>query len=223
MKVNIGSYVHYWSTRDLEDWWFKFRYDKFPWNFGVKEEERDWLDKLVVKLLDLWDKTVCRFVNRVIKDRINRKVKVKIHPYDVWSMDHTLSLIVLPMLKQLNINKHGAPYTDDDDVPEHLRSTSAPAKENEWDTDDNHFLRWDWVIGEMIWTFEQLSSDDDESQFYHHEFGKDDVVPEGYVWINGIRKVMKGFWIDRIGQDIHSKRIENGLRLFGKYYRGLWD
>jgi hypothetical protein len=25
------------------------------------------------------------------------------------------------------------------------------------------------------------------------------------------------------GYQAHSKRIDNGLRLFGKYYRGLWD
>jgi hypothetical protein len=28
---------------------------------------------------------------------------------------------------------------------------------------------------------------------------------------------------DKEGYDKHSKRIDNGLRLFGKYYRGLWD
>jgi hypothetical protein len=54
-------------------------------------------------------------------------------------MDHTLSHIVLPMLKQLKKDKHGSPLVDDEDVPEELRSTSAPAKENDWDIDDNHF------------------------------------------------------------------------------------
>ena len=32
----------------------------------------------------------------------------------------------------------------DEDVPEELKSTSAP--ENEWDTDDNHFKRWEDVV-----------------------------------------------------------------------------
>ena len=80
--------------------------------------------------------------------------QVTIHPWDTWSMDHTLSYIIVPMLKQLQETKHGAPNTDDEDVPEKLRSTSAPKKENEWDTDDNHFRRWDWIINEMIWAFE---------------------------------------------------------------------
>ena len=80
--------------------------------------------------------------------------QVTIHSWDTWSMDHTLSYIIVPMLKQLQETKHGAPNTDDEDVPEKLRSTSAPKKENEWDTDDNHFRRWDWIINEMIWAFE---------------------------------------------------------------------
>jgi hypothetical protein len=32
------------------------------------------------------------------------------------------------MLKQLNATKQGAPLVEDEDVPEHLRSTAAPAK-----------------------------------------------------------------------------------------------
>jgi hypothetical protein len=56
---------------------------------------------------------------------------VKIDRWDTWSMDSTLAQIVLPMLRQLQDTKHGAPFVDDDDVPEHLRSTAAPAKENE--------------------------------------------------------------------------------------------
>jgi hypothetical protein len=31
-------------------------------------------------------------------------------------------------------DKHGAPFVDDEDVPEELKSTSAPPKENEYDT-----------------------------------------------------------------------------------------
>jgi hypothetical protein len=52
---------------------------------------------------------------------------IKIDKWDTWSMDHTLSPIILPMLKQLKEVKHGAPNVEDEDVPEHLRSTSAPA------------------------------------------------------------------------------------------------
>jgi hypothetical protein len=61
--------------------------------------------------------------------------------------------------------KHGAPFVDDEDVPDHLKSTAAPAKENEWDTDANHFARWDWVLDEMIFAFECKTDDSWEEAF----------------------------------------------------------
>ena len=86
-----------------------------------------------------------------VLDFIHPKIEyVKIDEWDMWSMDHTLSHIIVPMLKQLQETKHGAPFVDDEDVPVELRSTSAPAKEDDYDTDDNHFKRWDWVLNEMI-------------------------------------------------------------------------
>ena len=50
-----------------------------------------------------------------------QRIKIKIHKYDTWSMDHTLAHIVLPMLVQLKRTKHGAPMTDNADVPKELR------------------------------------------------------------------------------------------------------
>ena len=47
---------------------------------------------------------------------------IKIDKWDTWSMDSTLSPIILPMLKQLKATKHGAPYIDDEDVPAKLRA-----------------------------------------------------------------------------------------------------
>ena len=92
----------------------------------------------------------------------DRKEKIRIDRYDTWNMDSTLSLIILPMLKQLRDSKHGAPYVDPDDVPKDLR----PKEQDEYGTDDTHFARWDWVLDEMIWAFEQKCLDDWESDYY---------------------------------------------------------
>jgi hypothetical protein len=235
MKVYIGPYRHHWTTQSAERLWYKLRYKKYDWEV----ENPDKLDKAVERVLDAWRVVVCRPVNW-IKNRIPRTTIVKIDHYDDWSADHTMALIIHPLLKQMKESKHGAPYTDDEDVPEHLRSTAAPPKENEWDTDENHFKRWDWIMDEMIWTFEQLASDDDESQFYH---GESDILLQGvdadgnaigtprklgekgdenaslYQLINGPGHT---FYVDRAGLDAHNERISKGLRLFGKYYRGLW-
>lgn len=95
-----------------------------------------------------------------MKAYIGKKHKyVHIDYWDTWSMDITLADIIHPMLIQLKKTQHGAPCTDDDDVPEELRSTSARPKENEWDTDEFHFERWDWILDEMIFAFDQKIKD----------------------------------------------------------------
>jgi hypothetical protein len=139
---------------------------------------------------------------------------VKLDRWDTWSMDHTLAYIIHPMLVQLNKTKHGAPYTEDSDVPEYLRSHMAQPKENEWDTDSLHFMRWDWILGEMIWSFEQELKDDDESQFFDHSESRD---------IKDFNESMKKLKVDREGLEAHQKRKANGFRLFGCYYKNLWD
>jgi hypothetical protein len=93
----------------------------------------------------------------------NRVVDVTIDKYDTWNLDHTLALVILPALKQFRSKLSGAPKVDDSDVPENLRSTSAPAIE-EWETDENWFKRWDYVLDEMINAFELIVEDDDYKQ-----------------------------------------------------------
>lgn len=179
----------------------------------------------VVKILD----PICTVIQKVL-DFIHPKVNyVKIDRYDTWSMDHTLSYIILPMLKQLRDTKHGSPMTDDEDVPEHLRSVKKPKpkrKKNDvrdtmqvhaLDMDDEHSLihkKWDWVINEMIWAFEQKVKDDDESQFFDHT-GCGDACPWDKDYVRPK--------VDWDGLKAHQARKANGFRLFGLYFEGLWD
>ena len=164
-------------------------------------------------------------------DFVHPKIEyVKIDRYDTWSMDHTLGRIVLPMLKQLKASKHGAPYTDDEDVPDGigLRSTEAPAKENEWDIDDNHFKRWDWVIDEMIFAFQCELDDSWEEAFREGVIDWKSVAcawdengkPTMYSMEDGPNNTYK---CDYDGMKVVQTRIRNGFCLFGKYYQNLWD
>lgn len=168
-----------------------------------------------------------------ILDRVHPPIKyVKIDRYDTWSMDHTLADIVLPMLKQLKKDKHGAPFVDDEDVPEHLRSTAAPPRENEYDTDAHHFARWDWVMDEMIFAFECKVDDSWEEAFRSGEHDllwipvdrDGNEVPKGehtyYQMTHGPKDT---YQCDYEGMKVVQARITNGFRLFGKYYEGLWD
>jgi hypothetical protein len=190
-------------------------------------EHPEWVEKASDYLVP-----VSRAIAWVL-DRVHPEIKIiKIDRWDTWSMDHTLSPIILPMLKQLKEAKHGAPFVDDEDVPEHLRSTSAPAKENEWDTDENHFKRWDWAMDEMIFAFECKVDDSWEDAF---RSGEHDIlwvpvdaagneVPKGehkyYQMKDGPKNTYK---CDYDAMKVVETRIQNGFRLFGKYYQALWD
>jgi len=153
---------------------------------------------------------------------------VRIDKYDTWSMDHTLADIILPMLRQLKASKHGAPNVDDEDVPEELRSTSAPPRENEWDTDGNHFLRWDWVLDEMIFAFECKVDDSWQDAF---SSGVADHRSVACEWDENGKATMfrledgpnHTYKCDYEGMRQVEKRIQNGFVLFGKYYQSLWD
>jgi hypothetical protein len=152
-------------------------------------------------------------VRRFIYPQINY---VKIDRYDTWSMDHTLADIILPMLRQLKATKHGAPHTDDEDVPEYLRSHMAQPREHEWDIDDLHFMRWDWILAEIIWAFEQKVDDDADSKFFDHS----ECEPGRKPWDSEEYKKIK---YDQAGHEAWQARKANGFRLMGKYFEKLWD
>ena len=144
-----------------------------------------------------------------------QKTKIRIDRYDTWSMDSTLALIVLPMLKQLKETKHGAPKVDPEDVPQELRPTAEWKKAYEGDgtTDPKFFERWDWIMDEMIWAFEQKCRDDWTEDYYGPWIENTDGKPLGGHFE----------WTDDEGRKAHQERMSNGFRLFGKYYENLWD
>ena len=136
------------------------------------------------------------------ENKRKRDVKIRIDPYDTWSMDHTLAMIILPMLKQLKETKHGSPLVSLEDVPEYMRATNTEDYDDQMTFDfyndpelckqnvqcDVHD-RWAWVLDEMIWAFEDLSNPGELDLFSLSD----------------------------------DKRMQHALMLFGKSYRGLWD
>ena len=153
-----------------------------------------------------------------------KKCVVEIGYGDHWNADFTLAVIAAPLLKRVKENKQGAPCVDDEDVPEELRSTSCAPKENEWDTDENFFKRWDFAMDEMIFAMEEIANGNaNEPSPYTKEgemvFGEIDkttgVGPisfEGYEETEDSRKA----YID------YYDRIRNGCRLFGLHFTNLW-
>jgi hypothetical protein len=223
MKVYISGYRNHWLSPyhilEFVCFWEKNN-DVF---YNLEDKPNAPYEKWV-NFLD----PICKAIAKVL-DVIHPKIDyVKIDYWDTWSMDHTLGQIALPMLKQLKEKKHGAPFVDDEDVPDELKSTSAPAKENEWDTDDNHFKRWDWAMDEMIFAFEHHLNKEWEEAYRSGEFDQKSVACEWYE--NGKPKMFKleegpnhTYKADYEGMRVVEDRIKNGFRLFGKYYQALWD
>jgi hypothetical protein len=254
MRVNIGPYTEWFGPYQLAEkilFWMDKNRDERVHKFGQwlagdsdwkirgdREDDDEVLREpekksLIYKFL-LW-----------VDSKKSRTIKIRIDKYDTWNMDRTLALIVLPMLKQLQEKKHGSQIVDVEDVPEHLRCTTTEdydsqltfefyqeheVKEGEADI----HARWDWVLNEMIWAFEQHQPDVDwEKQYYTGESdwrwkkvegtypnpvtGKEEGLTQMVEGPNHTQKV------DWDGLKKHQERISNGFRLFGKYYQGLWD
>jgi hypothetical protein len=228
MRVKIGkptTWVGPYQIAQALCWWAKPVTDEY----GIKSKP-DWVHDFGTWLAeksdgsDTWLTKACQW----IESKKHRQVYVRIDKWDTWSMDATLALIVLPMLQQLQATKHGSPNTDDSDVPEELKSTSAPAKQFEYDTDANHFKRWDWILGEMIFSF-QCKLDDSWQEKYRS--GTIDMKFDPCEWdetgkatkyemVSGPNDTYK---CDYEAMAVEQARITNGFRLFGKYYENLWD
>ena len=197
MRVKIGPYRSRWIS-NIHTNYMNWKYD-YDWNDNHNAFET-FLEKFENGLQVAYNATI----NKILDKRKDQKIKVRIDGYDVWGMDHTLSHIVTPMLQRLKENKNGSPWVEDEDVPEELRSTAAPPKEHEWDTDDNHEKRWDWVLNEMIWAFEQKQRDHWEGDYYKYESDPTETL--------GLKLV----WEDRVGCVALQSCMCNGFKLFGK-------
>ncbi len=227
MKVYVSKYRYHWISPyhilEFVCFWEKDN-DVF---YNHEEKPGNKYDKWVNFL-----NPICKTLHKFL-DFVHPKIDyVKIDKWDTWSMDHTLSYIILPMLKQLKETKHGSPFVDDEDVPDELKSTSAPPKENEWDTDENHFKRWDYALDEMIFAFEHKVDDSWQDAYRSGEIDikwvpvdvKGNEVPKGeHTYFQMDRGPKDTYECDYDGIKEVEKRMENGFRLFGKYYQGLWD
>ena len=218
MYIKIGPYRNYFGVYQLADLLKKI---------GISEERcdaiGDWLSNTWLNSFLSW-----------IHSHQKRYVKIRIDSYDTWNMDDTLALIIVPMLQQLKTRGHGSPFVDDVDVPAHLHSTVEPAAESEHGIDGKHHERWAWVLDELIWTFTQLQGDCDWEAQYHS--GKIDFVFQDseHTYTDSktgkilhYREMVRGpnhtHTVDEAGVAAHQARIHNGLRLFAKYYQGMWD
>lgn len=229
MKIYIGPY-----TSDLipvRRWEKNYEF----WSAGegkyyLDEDDYTWYDKIVFGFFDWIDKLFLP-INRW-SNRRKRKIEVHVDNYDVWGADHTLGLIIAPTLKKLREVQHGYSHVEDEDVPEEIRDKREDAERFDGSVDKDWEARWNYVLDEMIWTFEQYSDPyDGENQFMHNVDQLDMVFTPlednpklSSLSFNYQKDPSKpAYWRDTEGLKKHHERKKNGLRLFAKYYDALWD
>ncbi len=162
-----------------------------------------------------------------------RKIDVQIDPHDTWSLDSTLALIIYPALLQLKATKQGVPNEFADDGSSSNQDSFEFYQESYDDAWKAGLERWDETLDKMIWSFEQLLKADYDDQ-YHHGEPKYDWVKTDKQYPNPVTGIMEAtykmvdknpdeHWYDTVGHIKHDERIQEGLELFGKYFRSMWD
>ena len=225
MKVKIKRYPHFRTTVKLEE----FLEEKINISENISEN----LCKPIQFILNIINK---------VDEYLMAKNTIKIHHYDTWSTPDTLSLIVLPMLLQLKKTKHGAPIVDDEDLPESLRYTPEELekiKKNEcvqkfWD-------RWDYVIDRMIYSFDYLANNKENEKIEEFttidndalflRFGEKaentldlyKITEKNGVGFSGGKNGTRYYSLDYEKIKEHEEYVDEGFKLFGKYYRNLCD
>jgi hypothetical protein len=164
-----------------------------------------------------------------------KKTIIQIDYWDTWSLDHTLACIIYPALLQLKATKHGIPsgfYTVGGEDYEDQGSFDF-YKENQDELFQQRIKEWDKTLDKMIWSFQQLADSNYDSK-YHHGEAKFDWEKTDKPYPNPITGVMEPtyqmidknpgeHWYDHVGHRLHEDRIQEGIDLFGKHYRALWD
>lgn len=196
MRVYIGPYPKGRLTSfALFKAYLKWAHpEKKWWDVGTADYTR--MDFAVEKVHHFIDGVLLAPFTWLFRNQ-KQKIKVRIDEYDTWSADHTLAHIIHPLL--LKIQKHGIPWTDREDAPEDAKYDDET--DDELEKGYNQY-RWQYILDEMIFAFAMIKDGDWDLEVYErHKGWTDEAMDER-------RKT--------------QERINNGLRLFGKYYQSLW-
>ena len=148
-------------------------------------------------------------------DASDRVIDIHIDDYDVWGMDSTLAIIIVPMIERLKEKTHGAPCIEANEVPERLVSMEV---DDNWDGpgehDNNIFKTWNNVLDEFIWVFSRIREDDiiERNTAESATVGYEKHTMFGNTWYANDAKIEEEY-----------KRVQEGCELFGKFFQNLWD
>lgn len=215
MKVEIGKYIYWFGPYQLAEllcFWTKDK-DKYG-----HSEYPEWVHDFGAWLSENW---IGNFLQWIYSKR-HRKIKIQIDKYDTWGADHTLAMIIVPMLTQLRDTTHGYPanfvYEDQ------MHGSQGFFEGEDWAFPEDGFEQWKATLDKMIWAFEQVVDDDWEDQYRTGEcdfqFEEIEDMPGYSRMVDGPNHTMV---TDYDGIAAHRARMQEGFDLFAKYFEGLWD
>lgn len=113
-------------------------------------------------------------IGKYTDDDSDRKINIRIDQYDTWNADHTLALIIHPVLVQLREQKAGIPgemFRNDDGT----ECTYEVAEQ-----------KWNHILSEMIYAFQQFKDNHpDDTSFlnsrYKHDTAYHDRIDNGLM------------------------------------------
>jgi len=201
MKVYIGNYKSWYGCYHFAET-LCFWVPKVKDEFGRKEYPEwvhdfgDWISKSEI---------LCNFFEKLYNFRIRKgyqRTYIKIDKYDSWNAYCTIGKLIIPILKELKETTQSWPSCEE--VPT--------------------FEDWEKILEKMIWSFEELVEDSWEFKYtlvepeIDWEKHEDD---EGKIY-KPLRWKVEGEY-DYEGMENHAKKIQEGLDLFAKFFRNLWD
>lgn len=155
----------------------------------------------------------------------HRKINIQINPYDTWNLDHTMAMIIYPALVQLKVEKQGVPseFAEVGGEDWHSQQSFEFYTETVNECFSLGVAKWNETLDKMIWSFQQLALDTYDDKYYHGEAKLSWKVTDSSGLSEMIDENPNDHWYDGVGAALHNERIQEGIDLFGKFYRNLWD
>ena len=211
MKVELGPYRNWIGPFQIADW---------LQHIGISEDRCYKIGKV---LAETWLNDLCTWIH----SKKERKIKIRIDPYDSWGADATIAMIAVPLLKQLKATNHGTPMVDWEDssftkeewekIGKHIMGEGDLTEDEAAWADAAHQAVWAHIQDEMIYALERCYDDSWEEKY----FTRVPMRPDDNL--SKTLGVDYSLDIDMAGMRKEQERVSAGLRLFGKYFQALWD
>lgn len=206
MKVRITRPVRWYTSYDLSNY--------LATKLNLTDDQQGKLDKTLKYAQPLF-----RVYNNTRKYLFNTlRDKIEVHKHDVWSVYDTLAPIILKVLLEYRTrNTHSYGFVDPMDAPAYFHPNCFGIDKEGHGFDHGALHRWNWLVDELIWTFQALSDEDWNEQFRSVDYSINmDFNEDRTVNFQTTGK------FDHERHAAYDKRIKQGLILFGKYFEHLW-